>query len=794
MVLWHDVRQTLRLLIKTPGFTTVAILMLALGTGANAALFSVVDGVLLRSPYGRIDEIAQVATMEPNGRASVAVPRDAFARLAAQSNIIAAAATYSPSSPVATGIDVPRRVQVECVPASMIDVLGASPLMGRWFTADEDRPGGASVTVVSFRFWQNDLRADPNVLGRTITVDGDAVAIIGVMRRGFNGVLALVNRHMWVPAGQTTAVRTRFGCRAPSDRVNAFVRLQPGLSAADATRRLDGVPASNASGAGASRLVLLSMSDQLLGDLRGPFAALVIAVLAVLLIACANVANLSLQRLLERRRELAIRTALGATRGQLVRQTLAEHMVLAVAGSAVGVLLAFLTLDALVAVLPRTIPHLDEVRLNGRVLGASIGVALLCATAVGLIPAMRASAGAMRAGLAGRDRGSMRGAHALRRVFVVAQVALGVALLVGALLMIQTFLTLRPSSPGFDARGKTIALARLPAGLGSEERRVFFEEVARELERLPGVRAVAGTTYVPMSRAVDAYEIEVAGAKGRVFTGAISPNYLDLMRIPVRRGRPLAPADGPGAPGVAVVNEAFVRRWLAGREPLGEIVQLEKDSGTGPLQIVGVIGDMRSWGGDTLARPEIYVPFGQALFGSPYFVIDAEPRARVELPVAMRRIVSRLRPDQLVDIIDRLDSMLGAEIARPRFGAWLFGLLAALAVSLSALGLTATLAWTVAEARHEIGLRMALGARPHQVGWQVIKQTLTLSVSGITVGLALAALSTQLLEGWLYGVKPLDPMTFVAGGVAVVCLSLAAAFVPARRAIRVDPLIALKTD
>jgi hypothetical protein len=360
--------------------------------------------------------------------------------------------------------------------------------------------------------------------------------------------------------------------------------------------------------------------------------------------------------------------------------------------------------------------------------------------------------------------------------------------------MIRTFLAIRPSAPGFDPHGKTIALARLPSATSTAERRQFFEQVADDLERLPGIHAVAGTTYVPMSRSVDVFDMDVAGGKGRVYTAAVSPNYFDVMRMSLKRGRLLTAADGPGAPGVAVINEAFARRWFATDEPVGQIVRLEKDSGIGPVQIVGVIGDVRSWGGDTLARPEIFLPFGQAVFGSPYFVIAGDPRARAQLPGEMRRIVFRLRPNQLVDSLDDLDVLLGTEVSRPRFGAWLFGLLAGLAVLLSALGLTATLGWNVAEGSREIGLRMALGARPFQVAWPVVRQTLAMTLPGIGAGFALAAATTRLLEGWLYGVKPLDPITFVAGGLGVLCLSLTAACVPARRAIRVDPLATLKMD
>jgi putative ABC transport system permease protein len=792
--LHDDLRHAARLLVKTPGFTLLAVLMLALGTGANAALFSVVDAVLLRSPYGRVEEIAQVGVVAPNGRATVAVPRDAYDRLVRQTHIVAAAGTYTSSSPVATGIDVPRRTQVECVPASMIDVLGAPLLIGRWFSAAEDRPGGPGVGVVSFRFWQNDLHGDVGVVGRTIALDGEPLTVVGVMRRGFNGVLSLASRDLWVPVGQADVARPRYGCRPRADTVNAFVRLQPELSADAATQLLTKASGVNDPPDGATRLVLLSLSEQLLGNLRGPFLALLGAVLAVLLIACANVTNLGLERLVGRQREMAVRIALGASRSRIVRQTVTEQLLLAAIGAAAGVVLAYVALDALIALLPRTLPHFDEIQLNGRVLAASIGLALTCALGVGLFPAIRTSAVNLHTGLTQRDGGTSPGSRAIRRLLVVSELSLGVTLLVGALLMIQTFLTLRPSAPGFDPRDKTVALIRLPGDLPLGDRQRFFDDVSREVMRLRGVRGVAGTTYVPMSRSVDVFDMSIGDTRGRAFTATISPNYLDLMGVALRRGRALTDADGPRAPSVAVVNEAFVRRWLAGREPIGASVQLDLEGGGQPLQIVGVIADMRSWGADTLARPEIYLPFGQIMLGSPYFIVHADPRARALLPASLREVVGRIRPGQLVDRIEGLETLLAAEVARPRFGAWLFGLLAALAVTLAALGLAATLAWSVAERRREIGVRMALGARPRQIGSLVVGQTLLLSSVGIVIGLSLAAFGTRLLEGWLYGVTRLDAATFAACAGLMLVVSLAAGYLPARRAARIDPLITLRSE
>jgi putative ABC transport system permease protein len=327
-----------------------------------------------------------------------------------------------------------------------------------------------------------------------------------------------------------------------------------------------------------------------------------------------------------------------------------------------------------------------------------------------------------------------------------------------------------------------------------EERLRFFDDVSREVAQLPGVRAVAGTTYVPMSRSIDVLDMSVGEARGRVFAGSISPNYLTVMDVAIRRGRALTAADRSQAAPVAVVNEAFARRWLAGGEPLGATVQLDLDGGARAVQIVGVIADMRSWGADTLPRPEIYLPFAQTMLGSPYLIVEAQARARALLPASLREIVGRIRRGQLVDRIESLEAMLHAEVARPRFGAWLFGLLAALAVTLAALGLAATLAWSVAERRREIGVRMALGALPRQIGSLVVRQTLAMAGLGIAIGLSLAAFGTRLLEGWLYGVTRLDAATYASCAGLMLVVSLAAGYVPARRAARVDPLVTLRSE
>ena len=781
-----DVRHGVRLMLKTPGFSALAILMLALGTGANAAVFSVVDAVMLRSPFDRPHEIAQLSFTGAEGQRTAAVPREAFDRIASLPQV-AAAGAWTNASPVVTNVDEPRRTQVECVAASMAAVLGSRPLMGRWFTKEEDVPGGPGVGLVSYAFWQSVLKADPGVIGRRIALDSESLTVVGVMRPGFDGLRSLRNRDIWVPYGQVTAGEPRYTCRAPGPTVNAFVRVRSGLTVAD------GTAAAQAAFGGPGRVTFEADFDETSGELPGMMTALAGAVIAILLIASANVANLSLARLVNRRREIAVRLALGATRARIVRQAVIEQLVVAATGAATGVLVAFLALDGIVSLLPPRMPHGDVVSLNWRVLAASIAVTVLCALAIGLIPAIQSSAIGLRRNLTEDDRGSTRGGRRARWTLVVGELALGLMLLVGALLMVRTFLTLRPSAPGFDSAQKSIALVRLPTETTAAERRQFAGAVGRDVLAAPGIGAVATTTYVPMSGSVPLLPIGIDGGGGEAIVSTVSGNYLETMHIPVLRGRGLRETDDLSAPPVAVVNESFVRQWLKDRDPLGALVKIERFGPAGRL-IVGVVGDTRFSGAHTRPRAEVMLPFAQEARGNAWFIVSGSPSALAALPATLRQTVSRLRPGQLVDRVDRLEGMLADQVAYPRLGAWLFSLFGGLAVLLAAIGLGSTLAWSVAERRREIGVRMALGAPPRAIGGLIVGHALRLTAIAAVLGLTGAWFATQLLQRWIYGVSRTDVSTYAICGAAMLAVGLVAAYLPTRRATRVDPLTSLRAD
>jgi putative ABC transport system permease protein len=356
-------------------------------------------------------------------------------------------------------------------------------------------------------------------------------------------------------------------------------------------------------------------------------------------------------------------------------------------------------------------------------------------------------------------------------------------------------MTLRPSQPGFDPRSKTFALTRLPSTLPLADRQQFVSDVRRGLLEMPGVTAAVASTYLPMRRTMALRELSIDGQAGQANTVMVTADYFDAMRIPVMRGRAFDASDATGAVGVAIVNEAFVRRWLPDREPLGAMVTFDERFTTGERVIVGVSGDTRVLWSDTRARPEIYLPMSQVMQGSPYFIVSSSREARVSLPADFRRIVERVRPGQLVDLVESYEALLADEASTPRFGAWLLGGLAGLALLLAAGGLAASLAWSVAERRREIGIRMALGARPGQVRGMVLRQTCWLAGIGVAIGLSLAGWTTGWLEGWLYGVvAPTDPATYVGAAVLMMVVAIAAAYLPARRASAVDPQAVLRAD
>jgi putative ABC transport system permease protein len=796
----NDVRFGLRMMSRTPAFTAVALLMIALGTGANAAMFSVIDAVMLRTPFKDPDRIAIVRIVAPDKGPTMAVTLPQFRSLAESAPALEAiAALGSGRRPVLAGLGDTRSLSVECVTAGMFRVLGVNPIAGRTFTADEDRPGGPSSMVLSYDFWQRELGGSRDVVGRAVTLNGVPTTIVGIMPRRFLGPLSRNGSDAWLPLGPGLGQPSPVGCAAPAF-VNVFARSAPGLTfeaaAAQSTASsgLERIPGRD--GKTGSRLSLLSLEEQTFYELRTPLLTLLGAVGLVLLIACANVANLQLERIFGRRQELAVRLALGATGGRIVRQTLTENLLLYVMGVIGGFLLASWTLHLIVALMPGNIPHLAEIEINRRILAATFAVACVAGMAVGLVPALQARSPGLVEDLKTSSRTATRGGQWTRQALVAGQIALSLTLLVGAALMVRTFLTLSPSSAGFTFANKLTAFIRAQEGTREDlAPPMLVANVLERLRAIPGVQGVSGSTYLPMSGNVGLAAVRTEGADVQVLSGIVTPNYFSEMEIPIVRGRAFEDRDGPGATPVVIVNEAMVRRFWPAGEPLGSTITVTTiDRRSETRQVIGILRDTRSNGGDTRARPELYTPYAQTPYPSLNIIIRTANPSDPRLQDGVRAAVAAVDRNQVVDRFATLENTLDARVAYWRFGAWLLGSFAAMALLLAAVGLAASIAWWVAQRTREIGVRMALGANAGQVIRLFLRQGLVIGVSGIALGLAGAAASTRRLESWLYGVKPLDAPTFGWSAAGMLAIAALASYLPARRAARIDPLTTLRAE
>ena len=790
-----DVRFGLRMMGRTPGFTAVALLMIALGTGANAAIFSVVDAVLLRSPFPDPDRLAMVRSVPAATPLTVQQARGLIG--AAPGVFESIGATGPGGRPIVKGLGEARTMNIECISADLFTVLGTPPLAGRTFAADEDRPGGASVVVISYQFWQRELGGAADAVGRTVTLNGVPTTIIGIMPRAFGGPHSRNNNDGWLPLGPGVGAESPVGCTARG-YLWLFARVRPGSSfeatAGQAMLASGLARIPDAHGKTGKRIVLQRLDEQTTGDVQSALFSLLGSVGLVLFIACANVANLQLERVFGRRRETAVRMAIGATRGRVIRQTLTENLLLYVVGCAGGLLVAHWTLHLVVALLPGSMPSVIAIQMNGRVLAATFMVACGAALIVGILPALHASSPRLVEDLRASAGTTKPAAARMRTTLVIAQIALSLVLLVGAALLIRTFLTLRPDNPGFTTKDKLTATVRLQ-GPRAAAPAVFFEALFERVRAIPGIQGMTASTYLPVSGNVGLATIRTGEKPMDAYSGIVLPNYFDEMQIPLVGGRSFDSRDGFGTQPVAIVNEELVRRLGPSRAGVGlSLVVTGLDRKTETRQVVGIVRNTRSSGGDTRARPELYVPFAQTPYPHTNLIVRTANPSDPRLRTAIRDAVAAIDESQIADRVMPLADLLDARVATWRFGAWLLASFAAMAVVLASVGLAASVAWAVAQRTREIGVRMALGADPSQVARLFLRQALVIAGSGIVIGLAGAAASTRLLQSWLYGVTPLDPAAFAWSAGAMLAIAALSAYIPARRAARVDPLVTLRAE
>jgi putative ABC transport system permease protein len=804
--LLQDIRYALRRLAQSPGFTALVVLVLALGIGGTATAFGVVDAVLLRPlRFPEPASLVRAYSVWHGGHSTVSPPD--FADWRARNHSFTELAATNDNSFALTGDGPAEQIPGAQVTGGFFNVMGVLPMLGHAMTPADDDFGGPMVAVLSSDLWRRRFGADSGVVGRTIRLDATTYTVLGVMPEGFA-----------YPDGSQIWLPQRFSAQDMATQRGAHYldvvgRLKPGVSRVAADRDLRAIaadlsaeyPKTNANNSS----VVTSLRDALVGDVRTPLLILLAAVGVVLLIACTNVAGLLVVRGITREREIAIRTALGAGRGRLVRALFTESTALAVLGGLAGTLLA-LWGTALVSRLSGVdIPLLRETRVDGVVIGFIGLVTLVTVVLFGLLPAWQtATLGGLASRLQSESRGTTGTRLRTRNALVVAQTALAVLLLVGAGLLLKSFVRLQRVDPGFDPRHVLTFGVSLPdvAYAKPAQSALFYQQLTERLEGLPGVQAAGAVFGLPLTGF--GYGISALSIDGRKLSDAeqdalsiqirvVTPDYFAAMGIPVRRGRGIQPGDRVGAPAVIVVNEAAARRVWPDQDPLGHHLIVGTRLGLGGDhaggEVVGVIGDLKERGLAQQARPTLFLSHAQFPTGFMGVAIrtTGDPLA---LTGPARAALAATDPNVPLFRLRSMEQLVASSVAQPRLYALLLALFALVAITLAGVGLYGVLAQTVAQRGRELGVRMALGATAREVVGMVLKQAIRLAATGVLIGLAVGFVATRLLATLLYGVAPSDPGTFAGVGTGLFVVALLASVIPARRATRVDPMEALRTE
>ena len=809
--MFRELRLALRSLLKQPGFTIVAVLTIALGVGANSAIFSVVDAVMLRPlPFRDADRVVLINEQTPQFPL-LSLSRENYQDVCAQATSFSACGAFRTTTVNITAGTEPRRVPAKQLTANMLSLLGVAPALGRTFTADEDARGGDKVAMLGYALWQTSFGARPAVLGERVLLDGTPYTIVGVMPADFRLVQ---NADVYLPLGPFLAVQ-------PPDRnwhpgIQPIARLKDGVSLREANTDVGGIaarlekayPITN----NKTNMMVTRAQELMIRGVRTALLVLLGAVGGVLLIACINVAGLLLARGLARRRDIAMRVALGASHARVVGHVIAESVVIAIAGGVAGLILAAFSVPLLLSLVGPTLPRADAVGVDARVIAFTFALALVTGLVFGLFPAVQLTRVDVRETLSegGRGVGGSRWQRRARGVLVVAEIAMTVVLTISAALLIRSFARLQDVPPGFDAAN--VLAAELPlSSVKYAKDDVRTATVNRILERvaaLPAVRSAAVTTFLPMSGGGTTIHFNIKGrppAGPEQFTlagyRAVSGRYFETLGIRPRQGRLLDDRDRQGSPRVIVVNETFARQYFPRDNPLGQHIQLgalpDPDPSLPYMEVVGVVGDVRQQP-DADARAEMFVPYGQypddfmrRLYTNVNLVVKTDV-APSSLTASVRSVVREVDPDQPLANVRTLDDVLSASVSQPRFRTALLGVFAAMALLLAGIGVYGLLAHGVAQRVGEFGVRMALGASPAGVQALVLRQGITLALSGIAIGLIATVAAARLLNSVLFEITPWDPLAWVGSSATLLAVALLASWLPARRALRVDPVVALR--
>jgi putative ABC transport system permease protein len=810
--LLQDIRFGLRMLLKSPGVSIVATIALALGIGANTAIFSVVNAVLLRPlPFPNSEAVMSVfETDQQRGqlRGSYSYPN--FFDLREQNHVFERVACHHTSDFILTGHGEPARLQGAVVTSDLFPLLGVAPMYGRTFVPDEDKPGDSGrVVVLSQALFQRFFSGDPNIVNQQITLDGQSYTVVGVMPQSFEFPIQNEPVELWTTISSDASGKTPITQQRGAHFLRITARLKPGVSKDQAQAEVNTIaarlqeqyPDTNAH----KGIFVESALAALVGDTRPALLILLAAVACVLLIACANVANLLLARAMTRHKEMAIRSALGASRLRVVRQLLTESVLLSLTGGAVGLLLAAWWSDLLMALGKEDIPRAEHVGLDWRVLGFTFGVSVLTGVIFGLVPALHSAKTELTESLK-EGRGSGEGArrNRIRGVLVVSELAIAVVLLVGAGLLMKSLWRLQNVNPGLEPHNiLTFNLALPESKYGSEKQARFFHDLNTRLATIPGVQSASAVLPLPLSgdRFGISFQID-----GRPVAKKDEPSadffvtdvgYFRSMGIPIIKGRDFNDRDQHNSPPVIIVTETFARQYFPHEEALGKRIQpgistYENDKST-MREIVGVVGDVRNRALNTEAKPAYYVPQTQIPFNQMIAVVKTTTDPKSVLS-AVTKQVAAFDKDLPVFGVKTMEEYLASSVAAPRFNTTLLTIFAAVALVLTIVGLYGVMSYSVAQRTGEIGIRLALGAQTKDVLGMIVKQGLFLVLLGLVIGLVGAFALMRIIAGLLFGVTTKDPFTFVSAAVLLLFVALLACIIPARRATKVDPMDALRCE
>jgi putative ABC transport system permease protein len=809
----QDLRYGARMLMKSPAVTLVAIIALTLGIGANTAIFSVVHAVLLRSlPYAEGDRLAIVWENRQSGKGN---PQNVinlanFFDWKDQNTVFSDMAAFFDQNVNLTGDGEPEEVPGQMATTNLFSLLRVNPIKGRTFSPDDGKPGEARVIVIGYDLWQRRLGGDPKIIGRKIILDNEPNEIIGVLPPEVGwyvqkGSMISKAPEIWTPWQVPDQLRQRRGRFA-----RAVARLKPGVTFEQAQNEMSMIgarleqqyPQFNTHWG----VTVVPLRTQFTGEIRKPLLILLGAVAFVLLIACANVANLLLARAASRRKEIALRAGLGATRWRIARQLLTESVLLSAFGGVLGLLLAWWGTRALLALSPPELMDIRDTAVNLPVLAFTIGLTVLTGIVFGLVPAFEASRFDLNESLkeGGKNLGGGRRSHRLRNVFVVTQVALALVLLVGAGLMMKSFSRLQSVEPGFDQENLLTVRVNLPERKYDTEPKIvnFFQRAAEQLRAVPGVESVGAINTMPFAGPHSATRMQIEGEPKRpagqeLSTGicVVDANYFQTMHIPLKRGRLFTQQEATEMRHVVVINEAFARENFPGQDPLGKrvTINMKNENENVPTEIIGIVGDNKHKGLDLEIDPMAFWPHPELTYSSMTLAIRTHGDPR-NLAAGARNVIHQLDAEQPIGEVRTMESLMARSIAKSRFNATLLAVFSFVALVMAAVGIYGVISYSVQQRTHEIGVRMALGAQQSDVLKLIVKQGITLALIGVAAGVAASLGLTRVIASLLFDVTATDVGTFAAVAAGLFVVTVIACYIPARRATKVNPLVALRYE